>query len=394
MYDKKYRTLTHDVSSSSIKEDKGLVTVLFLIDRLGRGGAAQVVVNLALGLDREIYSPMVCVTRKEPAYGQDEMLEEANIPLIELNRSTRGDFGSWKKLWNILPDVDILHCHESGSNFWGRLWGRMYKVPIIITHDHTAADEKHQFVHLSDRMMSPFSDQIITVSQYDRTLSIDYEKLPVDKVVSIYNGIDVNRFSMEISQSEARQLCGLSQDKYLIAIIARLAPQKNHEALLVALSRLPEDIRVKTECFIIGTGDLDSTLAQRVDELDLNDQVSFLGERTDVPFILNAIDLLALPSFWECLPIVLLEALAAECPVVASPVGGVPEVLTEVGWPMVDPEDIEGLTSAIERVLCMTMQERMLLQRNGRKLVEEKFSREANVSQVEQLYQKLLIEQN
>lgn len=368
------------------------ITILFLIDRLGRGGAAQVVVNLALGLDRDKYSPLVCVTRKEPAYGQDKMLTDAQIPLIELNRSSRKQLGSWKKLWEILPEVDILHCHESGSNFWGRLWGSIYRVPIVITHDHTAADEKPQFVHWSDRLMSPFSDQIITVSQHDRNLSIDYEKLPPEKVASIYNGIDVNRFSKEISQVEARQLSGLSQDKYLIGIIARLAPQKNHKALLEALNKLPENILSNMECLIIGTGDLESTLRQQVHELGLDDKVFFLGERTDVPTILHAIDVLTLPSFWECLPIVLLEALAVGCPVVASSVGGVPEILAEIGWPMIDPEDSNSLASAIEEVICLPNEQKLKLQENGRKLVRTQFSREANVAQVEQLYKDLLAE--
>ena len=367
-------------------------SILFLIDRLGRGGAAQVVINLALGLDRDKYSPMVCVTRKEPAYGQDKMLTDAQIPLIELNRSSRKQVGSWKKLWEILPEVDILHCHESGSNFWGRLWGSIYRVPIVITHDHTAADEKPQFVHWSDRLMSPFSDQIITVSQHDRNLSINYEKLRPEKVTSIYNGIDINRFSMDINQVEARQLSGLSQGKYLIGIIARLAPQKNHKTLLEALSKLPDDILANMECLIIGTGDLEDTLRQQVCELGLDDKVIFLGERTDVPIILHGIDVLTLPSFWECLPIVLLEALAVGCPIVASPVGGVPEVLKEAGWPMVDPEDSSALASAIQEVLCLPNEEKLTLQENGRKLVRTQFSREANVTQVEQLYKNLLAE--
>jgi glycosyltransferase involved in cell wall biosynthesis len=368
----------------------GTSKVLLLIDRLGRGGAAQVVLNTALTLNRERFSPIVCTTRKAPVYDQDNLLRQAGVPLIELRRRSRWQLLSWTPLWRVLPSVSILHSHESGSNFWGRLWGRHFRVPIIITQDHTAADEKRRIVHLIDRAMSPLSDRIVTVSQFDRELSIKVEQLPSDKVVTIYNGIDVNKFACRLGEGEARQRAGLPHGKWLLAIIGRLEPQKNHQCLFEALRLLPENLGAESHCLVIGSGDLENQLRGEAHRQGLDGRISFLGERNDVPTILKAIDLLVLPSHWECLPIVLLEALAAECPIVATAVGGVPEVLDGLGWPMVSPGDAVRLAEAIAHVLRMSEAERRCIAKAGRATVMEKFSIEASVTQLEGLYQILL----
>lgn len=365
--------------------------VLILIDRLGRGGVAQVAINVALSLDRTKYSPVVCTTRAKPTHGQDEILRRAGVPLIELNRRSRLEILSWRPLWDILPSVSILHTHLSGSNFWGRLWGRLFRVPIVITQDHTAADEKHRIEHVVDRLLSPLSDRIITVSEYDRDLSIRLEKLPPEKILTIYNGIDVARFDYDLSQTEARRRAGLPTDKRLIAIIARLAGQKNHHVLFQALTLLPPSLRQNIHCLVVGTGELEQMLPQEAAELGLQEQVSFLGERTDVPVILHALDALVLPSHWECLPVVILEALAAGCPVVASAVGGVPEVLRDVGWPLVEPGDAGTLAEAITAVLQMPAAQRDQIACTGRQVVRERFSKEESVVQLEQLYDSLLV---
>jgi glycosyltransferase involved in cell wall biosynthesis len=364
--------------------------VLLLIDRLGRGGAAQVVLNVALTLDRAKFLPIVCTTRKAPTYGQDDLLRRAGVPLIELNRSSRWQFLSWGALWRVLPTISILHSHESGSNLWGRLWGRLFRVPIIITQDHTAADEKKLIVHLFDRLMSLLSDRIVTVSEFDRDLSIRLEKLSPDTVVTIYNGIDVNRVAYELTKKEARRLSGLPEDRWLLAVIARLSPQKNHHGLFKALTLLPEDLKSQIHCLIIGSGEIENQVRGDSHRFGLQETVSLLGERSDVPTILRAIDLLVLPSHWECLPIVILEALAAKCPIVATAVGGVPEILAGLGWPLVNPGDSSGLAKAIASVLRMPGADRDRIAEAGRQAVVERFSTRASVAQVESLYHSLL----
>ena len=364
--------------------------VLFMIDRLGRGGAAQVVVNTALALDRSEFQPIVCVTRRAPALGQDDMLKEAGIPLIQLNRYWRWQILNWASLWRVLPTVEILHAHESGSNFWGRLWGRCFGVPVIITEDHTAADAKRGMARWMDRVMSPLSDRIVTVSQFNRALSIEVENLPPDKVMAIYGGVDIERFAHGPDKDTARQLLGLPPDKRILAMVARLTKVKNHRGFFQSLLLLSADMRSRICCLMVGDGELREELEQQVRDLGLSDIVRFLGERRDVPVILRAIDLLVLPSHTECLPVVLMEGLAAGCPMVATAVGGVPEVLEEAGWPLVRPGDMSELAAAISKVLSMSESERNMKIETGRKVAQQKFSTLETAHQVQALYRALL----
>lgn len=364
--------------------------VLLLIDRLGRGGAAQVVVNAALSLNRERFSPIVCLTRNCPMNGYDEVLRKAGVPLICLKRKSSLDVFSWKSLWKILPTIKILHSHESGSNFWGRIWGPIFKVPIIITQDHTASDEKNFFSRFWDRVLSPLSDRIITVSEHDRELLIRYEKPFANKVITVYNGIEINRFDCELDKYEARRKSNLPSGTYLIAIVARLFPQKNHKGFFAALKLLPEEITEKCHCLIVGGGDLETQLRSEVQKLGLQKMVSFLGERTDVPTILRAIDLLVLPSHWECLPMIVLEALASKCPVVATAVGGIPEILSLVNWPTPEPHNPLALAEAMKVVFQMTPEEREQITEIGRQAIIKKFSKESSVMELEKVYDSLL----
>ncbi len=366
------------------------IRVLIMIDRLGRGGVAQVTLNVAKTLNSEKFSPIVCTTRDAPTHGQDEILKQAGIPLVALNRRSRWQFLSWRALWRVLPTVDVLHTHQTGSRFWGRLWGKLFRVPVIITQEHTAADQKSFARHMVDRAMAPLSDRILTVSEFDRDLLIQEENLPPDKVETVYVGIDINKFATDLTPIEARRQTGLPHDKALVAVIARLTPQKNHIGLFQALSALPDELKAQAHCVLIGSGDMEEELREKAADLGLKDQVTFLGERTDVPVILRAIDLLVLPSHWECLPSVISEALATKCPVASTAVGGVPEMVGNIGWPLVPPGDVNALSEAIASVLQMPADERERIAEAGQKRVRDIFSKEASVTHLEQIYESLL----
>lgn len=363
---------------------------MFLVDRLGRGGVAQVVTNVALSIDRNKFTPVVCVTRDKPAYGQDELLRQAGVPVIELKRSSRLQISPWKCLWQALEDVTILHTHLSGSNFWGRLWGTLRRVPFIITQEHAPAYEKKWFEHLVDRSLSPLSDRIISVSEFDRQKYIELEKIPPEKIETLYVGIDTAKFSPRVSRPLAKHQVDVPADKQIISVVARLFPQKNHQGFLEALTLLPPELLATIHCLFIGSGPLEAQLRNEVKRLGLAEKVSFLGERTDVPDLLAASDVLVLPSHFECLPSVISEAMAAECAVVATAVGGIPEMLEGVGWPLVPPGDSQQLAEAITCVLELSEAEQLRRINQGKKVVQDRFSKEQSVLKTQHLYETLL----
>ena len=368
--------------------------VLILIDRLGQGGVAQVAMNVALVLDRDKYEPIICTTRDKPSNGQDEVLLNAGIQLLALNRKSRLQLSSWIPLVKLLPEITVLHTHSSGSNLWGRLWGTLYRVPVIVTQEHKAVVEKKKPTRLLDRFLAHFSDKIITVSKYDQQQYQQAEKLPADKLETVYVGIDTDRFSTNLSKADAQKKLGIPENKWVIGVVARLVPQKNHEGFLKALALLPDELKANVHCLFVGNGDLKDSLADQAKELGFGDQLSFLGERQDIPDILRAMDLLALPSFWECLPSVISEGMSAGCPVVATDVGGVPEMINAVGWPLVPPGDEAALAEAITEVWRMSAEEREQKIAKGRQHVLKFFNRDASVAHLERLYDSLIEEKS
>ena len=140
----------------------------------------------------------------------------------------------------------------------------------------------------------------------------------------------------------------------------------------------------------MGSGDLEAELRWQVQALGLQDQVVFLGERTDVPVILRALDLFVLPSHWECLPSVLSEAMASRCPVVATAVGGVPEIIGNTGWPLVESGDPAALAQAITEALQMPPAKRDHMTEISRQRIINQFGKERSTAEIEALYESLL----
>jgi len=366
------------------------VKVLQLVDRLGGGGVAQVALNTVLGLNRDVFEPLVCTTRTLPTLDHAAMLGDAGIELIELPRKSQFDIFAWRKLLRILPECTIIHSHDSTSNLYGRLWGELFKVPIIIAHDHLSADIKTRSASVGDKLLKNWSDRHIAISEANKAMMISYEGHQAENISLIYNGIDLARFQLGISKHCARTKIGLPQDKKVITMIANFTPAKNHTRLFQAIKLIETNFAGKICCFVVGEGPLEEQIKQSVTQIGVQDLVQFGGQRSDIPLVLRASDVLVLPSVSESLPITILEALAAGCPIVTTPVGGIPEILEGVAWPMVDPSDPQQIANAIVEVLNMPDEKRQQIVKKGRERVESTFSRQVYVSKIEELYTELL----
>ncbi|MEM3570214.1 MAG: glycosyltransferase [Candidatus Jordarchaeales archaeon] len=178
----------------------------------------------------------------------------------------------------------------------------------------------------------------------------------------------------------------------LILTAGRLSPEKGLRFLLLTLKKVA-NIHPQVLCLIAGDGPSHSYLVREVQRLGLGDYVKLLGHRPDLPAIMRLVDWFVLPSLREGLPLVLLEAFALSKPVIATAVGGVPEVVVDGvnGW-LVPPRDTTALAEALSRALYLSEQERCEMGEAGRAIVEERFTPEAQIPKIGRLYQKLLAE--
>ncbi len=364
-------------------QHKKRVNILYVIWSLGLGGAERVVINLAKGLDKSKFNPVIaCLNDKGPFASE---VEKEGIEVIALNKKPGLDLTIIPKLIAVIKKyhINIVNTHLWGANFWGRIAARLVGVKVVIATEHNVDIWKTP-LHLSlDRFLSHHTDRIIAVSNSVKDFYTS-RGISADKIQVIYNGI-ASVGAGKATRSEMRQALGITEGETTLAVIGRLVEQKGHRYFLYVLKELLRYNRVRG--LIVGAGPLEAELRKFSQTIGLNGNVIFTGLRQDVPEMMKAIDILVMPSLREGLPIIALEAMVSGKPVVATHVGGVAEVVVdgETGL-LVPPADEKGLTSALSRLI----QDEELAHRlgeNGSKRVRERFSLERMVRETEGLYE-------
>jgi glycosyltransferase involved in cell wall biosynthesis len=203
-----------------------------------------------------------------------------------------------------------------------------------------------------------------------------------DKVVTVYNGMDVKPYiDSSLTREEARSRLGLpDKDIFFYGTVGRLVETKGQGILLRAFAKVYEEYP-ESWLILVGEGRLESELRALATELNISKRVVFLEYRTDIPEVLKACDVFVLPSIAEGLGLALLEAMATELPVIASRVGGVPEILSspELGT-MVSPDSVDELASAMIDLHTTPEEKRHEIGKALRERVLEEFSREKMIS--------------
>ncbi|MGA7730886.1 MAG: glycosyltransferase, partial [Chloroflexia bacterium] len=394
--------------------------VMQMTDVTGRGGAEKALADIALHLDRDRFDVSVCATRSAGNY--QPLLDEAGVRTFVQGRTSRWDLRQWLRLVRLMKRerVDILHTHLFGSNTLGRLLGRLAGVPVIISHEHWSTISPREA--RVDHMLYRLSDRVLVPSQASKSLVSKVEGIPPHCIDVLYNGVDITRFTPPTPEerANARREFGIPDDALLVGMLGRLSPEKGGvDHLLKAIYRLSE-YHPNTHLLIVGDGptrpDLEK-LSAALDEgrratsisrvtvednrLPTTDYrqlttdnrqpstVLFTGSRQDVPRLLGAMDLFVLPSLHEALPIVLLEAMAVGLPLVATRVGGVPEIVEHnINGLLVPPGDEDALLAAL-RQLAGNEELRTRLGEAGLKRVRAEFTIEGMVRHVEAIYEEL-----
>jgi glycosyltransferase involved in cell wall biosynthesis len=252
--------------------------------------------------------------------------------------------------------VTILQTHGARANFYGRIAGRLAGVPVIISTVHNSLKDYESrlltrwLYATALRLTLLFVHRIICVSDSNRRDLIDECPAAAARIQTVYNGVDPSAFPSQPNRQKVRQELGITQGPVLV-MIARLTEAKGHRYLLQALPCLLETWP-QLCCVFVGEGELHESLHRMAIDLGVERPCRFVGVREDIADILAAADVVVLPSLSEGFPFVLLEALAMGCPVVASRVNGVPELIEDHKTGLLVPaRDPHALAMAIQEVL-------------------------------------------
>jgi len=286
---------------------------------------------------------------------------------------------------------NVVHTHMFASNFLGRLAAVLVRVPVVVSTVQLIADREAWWEILVDRLLQYRAETMIASSQAVRQSFIQRGIRPA-KIAVIYNSVDFARFDAvdrEAARRAARQAFGWDNDHFVVGTVARLERIKGIDRLVDAAKAVAEAIP-QARFLVVGDGPQREDLLSRVRRLELGERCIFTGLRSDVPQILPAFDLFVLPSLSEALGIAAIEALASGVPVVASRVGGVPEVVIhgETGL-LVPPGDATQLAQAILYMAANPIEAKQWAER-GQKRVRRMFDVNKLADAQARLYQHFL----
>jgi len=329
--------------------------VLYLIETLNLGGAEKALqTTLSAVKQRGKITPIVCCLFEEGPIAV--ALRALNIPVINIAMTSpynwrRGIFGLIKVIKE--NKVDLVHTHLFYANIYGRIaaWlsGRKPVVTTLHNPDYTYEDNgriSFKIRKLIDKCTGRLINRyFIAVSH---AVKQDYQKHMGFKNINVlYNNIDAGKFNIDsqLGVPTERKALGLCEKDFVLLNIGRLHPQKGQIYLLEAM-----EILIKTnkhfKLLIVGTGYLRESLSEEIKKRELTSNVFLLGEREDVPRLMQISDVFVFPSIYEAFGVVVTEAMAMEKIIIVSDIEGLREVVGDEGV-YVKPKDAKALTEAI-----------------------------------------------
>jgi glycosyltransferase involved in cell wall biosynthesis len=354
------------------------------------GGAETLLMNLVRRMNSDRFAPeIVCLKERGPL--GVELSEE--MPVHHDLISQKYDVGVLRRLWKLMrrPQADAVITVGAGDKmFWGRIAARLAGVPVVASALHSTGWPDG--IGRLNRMLTRWTDAFIGVADAHARHLVENERFPPEKVHTIYNGVDCERFTPQ-NALHVRAELGIPDNAPVVGILAALRPEKNHELFLRGAKQISA-LLPSAHFLIIGDGPLREQLRAHADSLGVAKVVHFLGSRHDVPAVLAACDLVALTSQNEAAPVSILEALAAGVPVVASNVGSVKEsVIPDETGRLFPPGDLAAYVRETSALLDNPALRRKL-GAEGRRLVMDRWSLQAMVRGYEQLIERIYLEKH
>ena len=340
------------------------IHVGMVLTTLGHGGVPEVVYQLMRGLPTDRFCAHLCVLKREEDASnvcpeRAERFSAAGLDVSFAHDSSRKiETVASVADWIADRGIALLHTHSNRPNVVGRMAGALFRSQglAVVAHYHNQYDDKWErdpaMLSLERRLVAS-TDAMIAVSESVRRHVADNIGVDEQRIDVIPNGVDASAFT-GVDRSDARRALLLDATRPVVGLIGRITEQKGQDdfveaALAIAVER-PEPLFVMVG--FAEDAELQQRLRQKIAVFGLSDRIRFLGNRDDMASVYAALDLLVAPSRWEGFGMMLIEAMAAGRPIVATRVGAIPEIVRDrrTGV-LVEPRDAQALARAITGML-------------------------------------------
>ncbi|MDM8535884.1 glycosyltransferase family 4 protein [Desulfobacterales bacterium HSG17] len=386
--------------------------IIHIITRLDMGGSAQNTLQTCLGLNKDKYDVTL-------VYGlslESKMTDEEILSVQRLVESGKKNSVSFICLPSLVRKIDplkdaaalvfliclllkkrpeIVHTHTSKAGILGRLAAWFARVPVIIHTPHGHVFYGHfranltAFFLIIEKIMSLITRRIIMLTKGEKNDCIKLCLAPVKKIMTIHSGVDIDVFAGSgTDRNNIKNQLGLEPDNIVIGTVGWLLPIKGPKYLLKAMFRVWQDFP-DVKLLFVGKGDLRIELETEAMKHGVLDKVFFAGWRDDVHEIMHVFDIFVLASLNEGMGRVIVEAMAAGKPVIASNTGGIPDLLSHgKNGLLVPPADADALAHAILNLL-LNPEKALIMGLNGKRKCWN-FSLDFMMEKLENLYDDLL----
>ena len=379
------------------------IRVLHIITRLIRGGADENTVHTVEGLKKQGYDVDLLIGgQSENEYaGKVEGVRVILVPELVREVDPIKDFIALIKIVRLLHKnrYDIVHTHTAKGGMLGRLAGKICKIPVVVhtVHGTTFHDSLHPLTEILyrnlERLAARATHTFVTVGDDLRDRYVAAGIASPERFVTIRSGFDLRQF--KISEKEirhrnrkCRESLGFSEDDIVIGNVSRLEPRKGHRFLLTAAANIVRR-NPRVIFAITGDGDHAAKLKEQARNLGIQNNVRFLGHRSDIENVISCFDVFVLTSLWEGLPRVLVQSAALGKPIVTFDVEGAREIVHEgVNGFVVPLRDVDKLVQRIE-YLVSDLERAQQMGREGRSKASWDWDVSVMVKSIVELYQNL-----
>lgn len=389
--------------------------VLRIINRLNLGGPTYNVAYLSKFLEPEYETLLVSGMKDESEESSEFIVNQLGInplyiPEMKREISLKDDYKAYKKIKEIIKDFkpDIVHTHAAKAGTVGRLAAASCKVPVIIHtfhghvfHSYFSPLKTRLFIEI-EKYLAQKSTAIIAISEKQKhELNNIYKVAPETKTHIVKLGFDLNKFQENqfLKRDEFRKQYLINDDEVVVTITGRLVPVKNHHLFLTAIKNLSANMAAKVRFFIVGDGELKEDLLRYTNELGIDYTwfpdnpkkalLTYTSWRKDIDVVNAGSDVVVLCSNNEGTPVSLIEAQAANKPVISTKVGGVENIVSELTGFLVEKGDLNAFEEKLKE-LIENNELRSKLSKNGWDLMKNEYHYTRLADDMRLLYKKLL----